>query len=1307
MNNRKKFTSFFIALVFTLSLLFNNFTGLISTTSIAVAATNTSVNQIEDGAILHAWNWSFDTIKAKLPEIKEAGYTAVQTSPIQGNKEDLMSSTKWWILYQPTNFKIGNAQLGSREEFKSMCEEADKYGIDIIVDVVANHTGNRGGGTDAYYPANNVDSTIKDNENFWHEHRGVEDWNDRWQVTHLGIGLPDLNTSNWELQDMVIEFLNDAIACGADGFRFDAAKHIELPSDSGGSDFWPRVLGSLDRDDLFIYGEVLQGGADNINGYHTYMRTTCDWYGGSVRSAVGYHSTANVNNAKSYTVSGDPSNLVTWVESHDTYANENMETVALTNEQIKLAWAIIAGRADSTPLFFNRTSGGYLAGNIGSAGDDMWKDPIVVAANNFRNAMAGEGEYIRTQGNNLFITERGTKGVMIVNVGDSTYVNCDTNLPNGQYTDSVSGNTFTVSNGKLTGNIGSRTIATLGVTEIITKPVVSSSVETGTKFVDSLNVTLTAKNTTTATYSTNGGTVVTYTNGTTITLGKNANIGDTVTLTLTGKGEDGTTVTETYEYKKVDKIENSIAKIKLPSGWTSANIYVYDESGSTVKEIAKWPGVAMTNEGNGVYSYTLPDGWGDDTQVIFNNGSAQIPAAQQAGFSLPTNKIGTYSDGNWTLEDIKTEAEVEVSSSVADGTEFTDVLNVTLNAKNTTEATYSIDGKEAVTYTDGTTIKLGEDIEAGSTVELTLTGKNSNGNSVTKTYTYKKADVIVSDTSIAKIKLPSGWTSANIYVYDESGSTVKEIAKWPGVAMTNEGNGVYSYTLPDGWGDDTQVIFNNGSAQIPAAQQAGFSLPTNKIGTYSDGNWTLEDMSKPITIYSFTSDKSSPQYEETTITLSADATGGSGSLQYKFTTTEKTTGEEKVISDYSSKNSVEWTPLTAGIYEVKVSVKDSNGNVKEESFDFEVKEVFKELQIKSITLDKSQGNLGEAVTISAEAEGGSGTLNYKFYYKEDGVYTLIQAYSTSNTVKWTPDESGDYIVYVDVRDGSGTTRTAYTSYKAYGDSLTIKSFEADKTSVEANTEVTLTANAEGGTGELSYKFYYKNNDKYTKIQDYSTKNSANWTPTEDGYYKLYVDVKDEAENVKTKAFDFIVGNVDDLEMEFTLSTKSGVVNKPVTIDATSEGGVNPITYKFYYKKDGTYTMIKDYSDSSSIEWTPEEEGTYAVYVDAKDASGKIVSKYINFTVGKGVEITDISLDKTTIKVGDSVNIKTTATGNSNLQYRVAVHDFENTWTTLHDFKSSNTTTWTPEIADKYVIWIDVIDEDGNYDSKSIEVTVIE
>ena len=1124
MKNRNKIISLLTASTLALSLVFNNVTGLLT---VNAASKKASVNEIDDGAILHAWNWSFDTIKSRLPEIKAAGYKAVQTSPIQANKDPYTDNSKWWILYQPINFKIGNTQLGSRDQFKSMCEEAEKYDIDIIVDVVANHTGNRGDGADAYYPHNSVDPSIKNNESFWHDHRGVDDWNNRWQVTQWGIGLPDLNTANRQLQDMIIDFLNDAIACGADGFRFDAAKHIELPSDPAGSDFWPRVLGSLDRDDLFIYGEVLQGGADNITGYHQYMATTVDWYGGSVRSAVGYHGSANVNNAKTYPISANPSNLVTWVESHDTYANDHKETVALTNEQIKLGWAIIAGRADSTPLFFNRTAGGYLAGSIGSAGDNMWKDPIVVAANNFRNAMAGENEYVRTQGNNLFITERGTSGVMIVNVGGSTNVNCDTKLPNGQYKDTVSGNTFTVSNGKLTGNIGNRTIATIILKDVVKEPTVSSSVETGTKFVDSINVTLTAQNTTKATYSIDGGAAKTYTNGQSITLGSDIAVGETVKLTLVGENSEGKTVTKTYTYKKVAKpiVTTSVAKIKLPSGWSSANIYVYDESGSTVKELAAWPGAAMTNEGNGVYSYTLPEGWGDNTQVIFNNGNNQIPAAQEPGFVLPTGSTMIYENGTWKNAGVVVKEPV-VSSSVVSGTEFINSLQVTLNAENTTKATYSINGGVAKTYTNGQKITLGSDIAVGETVKLTLVGENSEGKTVTKTYTYKKVAKPIVTTSVAKIKLPSGWSSANIYVYDESGSTIKELAAWPGAAMTNEGNGVYSYTLPEGWGDNTQVIFNNGNNQIPAAQQPGFVLPAGNIGTYADGRWTLEEEiipTEPIEINSFTTNKTSPQIADTTITLTADANGGAGALQYKFVAKNISTGNEKVISNFSSSNSVKWTPTVAGTYEVKVIVKDSEDATEYKTIEFVVAERVSDITLSQIKIDKDSCVVSEEVVLSAEATGGIGNLSYKFYYEKDSEYVVIKEYSSENSVVWTPTEAGTYSVRVEVRDSAGNVRM----------------------------------------------------------------------------------------------------------------------------------------------------------------------------------SGK------NFVVESKLKVSGVTLSKEDIKVGETVDITTIALGANNIKYRVAVHDFENTWTTLHDFKSSNTTTWKPEIADKYVIWVDVIDEDGNYASTSIEVTVTE
>ena len=45
-------------------------------------------------------------------------------------------------------------------------------------------------------------------------------------------GLPDLNTGSTKVQNYVIGFLKECIDAGADGFRFDAAKHIEVPTDT-------------------------------------------------------------------------------------------------------------------------------------------------------------------------------------------------------------------------------------------------------------------------------------------------------------------------------------------------------------------------------------------------------------------------------------------------------------------------------------------------------------------------------------------------------------------------------------------------------------------------------------------------------------------------------------------------------------------------------------------------------------------------------------------------------------------------------------------------------------------------------------------------------------------------------------------------------------------------------------------------------------------------------------------------------------------------------------------------------------------
>lgn len=415
-------------------------------------------NNCQDGAILHAWNWYFRDVTENIEEIAKAGYTSVQVSPIQKEKivpEGLPRIDKWWALYQPVNFRIGNI-LGSREEFIQMCNRAHEYGVKIIVDVVTNHLANAADDK-MFEVSDQVDGFIRDNPKFWHSVLRTADDESRFNMTQMSIGMPDLNTGNKELQMIILEFLNDCQECGADGFRFDAAKHIELPVDKEEfrSDYWPTIIEGVrsKNQDAYIYGELLNPNQSLLQAYSCYMNVTVDAYADHVRNAV---RDKNAGWAWSYAVDGvEPKKLVTWVESHDDYAGNNGcgKSTSLTDKQIKLGWSLIAGRAESAPMFFVRPKDG-LVGSIGFTDNNIWKDPMVVAANKFHNDMIGKSEYIRLPAYSVFMVERGDKDVILTNVGDcNEFILTKTGLVDGYYLDDKESNAFSVNGGVLMGNI--------------------------------------------------------------------------------------------------------------------------------------------------------------------------------------------------------------------------------------------------------------------------------------------------------------------------------------------------------------------------------------------------------------------------------------------------------------------------------------------------------------------------------------------------------------------------------------------------------------------------------------------------------------------------------------------------------------------------------------------------------------------------------------------------------------------------------------------------------------------------------------
>ena len=232
----KKVISLVLALCIIFSCLFTvNFaSSAASVNNAELSASTGPQSDIQGSAILHCFNWSYNNIKNNLQAIKDAGYTAVQTSPVQTPKDYNPSwrdqGGQWWKLYQPLNFAISNnTWLGTKNDLKSLCDTAESMGIKVIVDVVANHlSGNGGGGY------GNLDGSVDGSLKRWEYFHDYNDWaNDgsRYAMTMGHIGMPDLNTGHGDVQRIVKNFLIECINVGVDGFRFDAAKHIELPTD--------------------------------------------------------------------------------------------------------------------------------------------------------------------------------------------------------------------------------------------------------------------------------------------------------------------------------------------------------------------------------------------------------------------------------------------------------------------------------------------------------------------------------------------------------------------------------------------------------------------------------------------------------------------------------------------------------------------------------------------------------------------------------------------------------------------------------------------------------------------------------------------------------------------------------------------------------------------------------------------------------------------------------------------------------------------------------------------------------------------
>lgn len=1268
-------------------------------------------NKVQGSNILHCWNWSYSTIEAHMQLIAECGYTAIQTSPAQqpkdynytyedektgqtvtvggdeeGGKEvgwpGRGGTGNWWKLYQPVTFDVcnnGNTWLGTKAELESMCATAEKYGIKVIVDIVANHMGNITGWKNSLSDVSPQvgefwNKDMLTDESYWHIN-DLQIWmsDGREHFTQGTMGMPDLNTANKTVQKYVYDYLDELIDCGVDGFRFDAAKHIETPDDdaSFASDFWPTVLNeakshykSKTGGDLYVYGEILNTVGDNfsIDSYTKYMSVTDNSAGNHLLEAF------RNNNPGSLGMDYASDKSVLWAESHDTYMNESSRYAS--DRSIVRTWAIVGNKKDAASLFFVRpyySKDTLLGDQDGSFNDNMsktvepalmgecstyvWASKEVAAINHFNNRFSGDADNSGADGN-IAYCKRGN-GIILVNFDGAGQVSTSAHgLADGSYVDEVSGNTFKVSGGTISGNITSEygvavvyqnvmSNPTTSYPITVDKPVIQTTYGTGT-ILGEKAITYTVKNADQASYSIDGGKETSFTDSVTLTIGSGLKEGDTCTVKITASKE-GKSTTQSYTY------------------------------------------------------------------------------------TIGVNKP-------------------QLSISPEDGTTFSDTVDVTVTADNVEKATYQIGQSEAVAFKDTKTVTIGEDMQDGDSVTITVYGQSSNGkeDTITATYTKEEADT----STYVYFKNTKDWEKVYAYAWTDGSG---ENGKWPGVEMTlfDKDNKIYAVDL--GNANYKKIIFNNGDAQTDDLTLAGLG----QMYDYSTNSWSAYEAKKPKITSSQPSGKVAAGTKVTyTVTDAEKATisvnGGEaksfeGSITITVGEQEKDTiiitatngtKEVKRTYVYTAEDVVEVTP-TASIAPTEYGLSLSTETIMYDGKSHEAYECkankATNIQYKvdgKETEKPSFTEIGEyeleviATFPDGSKKSASGTVVVAAYYiqvngqKEYFVdFDKAIEYATNCKEEVTIQIAGNTSIDKKV------TLTSKITLKAYNDTgkLTVTKNGVLQGGVlgidtqnNGSIENVVLMDGVTITGNGSVVQATQSPDKTTepeKTPSVPTPTATSNTGLDDGTGVPTPTASSTASPKPTAT----PGSTND-DSTFRISSfrvapaLSQVKNKTVKITVHAADGVGVYYYKYeVYNSKNQMVASRKYAEGiTSYNWKATKAGTYKIKVYAKDEDGVVVTKTKTITiVSKKLSVATTKNTTVKLKKGKTATVKVKASGGKKAyKYKFTVYTYAGKRVAYTGYKTNTTWNWKATKVGKYKIVVTVKDATGTTIAKTVKKVIV-
>ena len=438
----------------------------------------------EDGQITNRdfFGGSLAGITEKLDYLQSLSVTTLYLNPIF----EAASNHR----YDTADYRAIDPLLGDEQTFRTLCREAHKRGMRVMLDGVFNHTGSRSRyfNADGFYPelgaAQSQDSPYYDWYSF---HPWPTDYDAWWGVKTL----PAVNEQRPAYRQFIFKGEDSVVRhwlrCGADGWRLDVAD--ELPGD-----FIAGIRRAIEdeKPDGYLLGEVWEDGSNKVaysqrrryllgretHGLMNYpLRTALlRWLGGgdaaefreSMETLRANYPPAAFYGAMNFLGTHDTPRILTLLGAeHIPAAKEERAAFALSPAQLargraklRLAGMLLYGFPGSPTLFYGDEAGMQGFEDPLNRGTYPWGREDTGLLDFFRalgrlrkerrSLQSGSLTYIYAQGGGLVITREheGETTMVALNAGDEA-LTLTLPWPCGTAEDGLTGQRFLAVNGQL------------------------------------------------------------------------------------------------------------------------------------------------------------------------------------------------------------------------------------------------------------------------------------------------------------------------------------------------------------------------------------------------------------------------------------------------------------------------------------------------------------------------------------------------------------------------------------------------------------------------------------------------------------------------------------------------------------------------------------------------------------------------------------------------------------------------------------------------------------------------------------------